>query len=86
MNPPPHSTKSSVLNSKLSRYISLAPVRNGSVGHKRKRRCDFIAGLFPDLQACDLRTRHGATQPQTLLIDKHGNKASCDSLNATRML
>ena len=31
--------------------------------------------LFPDLQAHDLRTRHGATQPQTLLIDKHGNKS-----------
>ena len=36
---------------------------------------DFKAGLFPDLQACDLGTRYGATQPQTLLIDKHGNKS-----------
>ena len=45
------------------------------MGHKRERMRDFIAGLLPDLQARDLRTRHGATQPQTLLIDKHGNKS-----------
>ena len=39
---------------------------------------DFIAGLLPDLQARDLRTRL-ATQPQTILIDKHGKKASRNS-------
>ena len=36
---------------------------------------DFIAGLFPHLQARYLRTRHGSTQPRTLSIDKHGNKS-----------
>ena len=50
-NEPPRSTRSSVLNSKLSRYIR----------HKRERMREF-------------RTRHDATQPWTLLIDKHGNK------------
>ena len=45
------------------------------MGHKREHVHDFIAGLFPDLQAHDLRTTHGATQPHTLLIDKHGNKS-----------
>ena len=35
---------------------------------------DFTAGLFPDQQARDLKTRY-ATQSQTLLIDKHGNKS-----------
>ena len=64
------------MNNKLSHYIlkSLAPVRNGCVDHKRERMRDFIAGLFPDLQMSDLRMRNGATQPQTLLIDKHGKK------------
>ena len=45
------------------------------MGHNRERMRDFIAGLFQDLLARDLRTRHGAAQPRTLLIDKHGNKS-----------
>ena len=44
------------------------------MGHKRECMRDFIAGLFPNLQAHYLRTRHGATQP-SLLIDKNGDKS-----------
>ena len=82
--PPLRSSRSLVLNSKLSRYIqsSLAPVGivawviSASVFIR-----DFIAGWFPHVQAHDLRTRHGVTQPQTILINKHGNISFARQLN-----
>ena len=54
--------------------------RSGGVSHKREHMCDFIAGLFPGLQVHELGRRHGATQPPTLMFDKHGNKSFAQQL------
>ena len=67
--PPPPPLRGGSKEPKLSCYIqqSLVPIENGGVGHEHEHMHDFTAGLFPYLQARDLTTRHGATQPQTTL-------------------
>ena len=65
---------------------NLAPVRNGGVGHKRERMRDFIAGLFPDLQAHDLRTIMVLRNHKHYWMIKTETKASRYSLNTTGML